>query len=50
LFLADKGMKGLSPEALTFLGRNRTYEQWPSITDNEIALARLLHPVTEVRS
>mgnify|MGYP007082186100 CR=1 FL=1 len=48
LFLAGRGVAGLSPEALRFLMSTRPYEQWSFITDNEIALARLLHPVTEV--
>ena len=50
LFLANRGVAGLSPEALEFLRRNRHYKQWGEITDNEIALARLLHPTTDVRS
>jgi len=46
-FLAERGVADLSAEALTFLVSTRPYEQWVDITDNEIALARLLHPTTE---
>jgi len=49
VFLAERGVAGLSPEALEYLASTRPYEQWSSITNNEADLARMLFPATEVR-